>query len=486
MIAIVLVAQNRTALTAEILPTGDAAADVLLVEHAKHEWLLTGHYSRFDFHHPGPFFFELRRLGEWLAGDAVPGPFNGDLLGVLIGNALFIGIGSAAAALLAGAGWQACAAAIATAIVVLVQAGRDSALSDTWMPSVVVVPFFAFVLLLAQVARGRVRLLPATTLCAGALAHGYVVLLPIVALALPLATATGLRRRTRRGGTVPRWIVPTSVVIAVVFAMPPLIDVVLHFPGNLGRIVATSLATPAGPGRSWSAALRFVAQYWTDLATLPAAVAFVAVLLGLTHRPSHEPLAAILGVIVLLTAALVVIVKRAPDELYPYIARFYLGAPLALECAAIALAIGRLSRRGARNAAAALAILGLGVAARADLGGRERGDPSLRVLTTAIQRDARAHGFDTVELAFEPDDRWPVAAGLLVDLGRQGEQACVAAADWGVLFTPERLCRARGEAARYVVVPPDACGTTCLARTEDAGIMLSSGERAAGATAASD
>jgi hypothetical protein len=251
VIASVLVVQNHSALTTEILPTGDAAADVLLVESAQHRWLLTGHYSRFDFNHPGPFFFELRRLGEWLAGDLVPGAYNGDLLGVLIGNALFVGIGSAAAALLAGSGWNAGAAAAAAVLLVLRQVGSGGLLSDTWMPSVLVAPFFAFVLLLGHVARGRVRLLPATTFCAGALAHGYVVLLPIVALVLPVAAATGLRRRLRRGATVPRWVLPAALVVALAFAAPALLDVALHFPGNLGRIVATTLGTPGDASRSW-------------------------------------------------------------------------------------------------------------------------------------------------------------------------------------------------------------------------------------------
>jgi hypothetical protein len=231
---------------------------------------------------------------------------------------------------------------------------------------------------------------------------------------------------------------------------------------------------------------RFVAQYWLSLAPVPAFVATVAGLVELAHRPSRRALTAMLETILLLTAALVVVVARAPGELYPFIGRFYVGAPLALECAAIALAIGRLTPRMAQGTAAALSAVVALVAVRGDLASRARGDPSLRLLTAAIQQDARSRGVTAVELAFQPDDLWPTAAGLLVDLGREGTRACVAAPDWGVLFTPERLCDGGSGGERYVVVKPEACEPTCLARTQRAGVALSTEERDAGASTASN
>lgn len=471
----VLVLCNRNALRADVVPSGDAAADVLLVDHAKHQWLLTGHYSRFDFHHPGPFFFELRHLAERLAGGALPGPYNAHLAGVLFGNALFIGLGGAAAATLAGGGWNALGAGLAAVILVLSQAGPGGRLSDTWMPNVLIAPFFAFVLLAAQVARGRLRRLPVATFCAGALAHGYVLLLPIVGVAWPAAIAAGVHRRMRDGRTVQRAIVLCTVAIVVLFALPLLADIILHFPGNPGLIVARTLHAPApDTPRSWAAALRFVAQYWLDLAPLPAAIAGLAALPVLSRPAARRELGALVATIALVSVLLVVIAKRAPDALYAYIGRFYFGAPLALESAAIALALAAARARTARLAACGLAIVLAVVAARTDLAGTELGDPSLRVLTTAIRDDARAHGVDTIELAFSPDEQWPAAAGLLVDLMRAGESACVVAPCWEVLFTPERLCPERAVGRRYVVVSAAACSTGCLARSPRSGVVVAS------------
>jgi len=45
-------------LKAEEMPISDFAADLLLERKIDdHGYLLTGHYSRFKFNHPGPFFF---------------------------------------------------------------------------------------------------------------------------------------------------------------------------------------------------------------------------------------------------------------------------------------------------------------------------------------------------------------------------------------------------------------------------------------------
>ena len=249
LLAAILVTHNWPVLTAEILPSGDAAADMLLVDRANHDWLLTGHYSRFDFNHPGPFFLYLRHVAERLAGDVLPGPYNAHLLAVLGGVALFLGMGAAAAAGLAGGGWPGVAAALATLAVVLIQGQRGGMLHSAWMPDVLVAPFFAFVLLLAETARGRVWLLPAATFCGGALAHGYVLLLPIVGVAWPLATVLGLRcyrQRNPLARALPVWAIAGSLAIILLFAAPPLLDVLLHPPGNLARIAAAAWSAQIG------------------------------------------------------------------------------------------------------------------------------------------------------------------------------------------------------------------------------------------------
>src|SRR5271165_5126166 len=74
---------NVQLFTKPIVEHSDFAANSLLVQQAKHFKLLTGHYSRWFFHHPGPAFLYLFALGEFLFHDVlhiVPAPYNGQLL----------------------------------------------------------------------------------------------------------------------------------------------------------------------------------------------------------------------------------------------------------------------------------------------------------------------------------------------------------------------------------------------------------------------
>jgi hypothetical protein len=60
---------NWSSLAAHIFPAGDFAADMLLTNRISDEgYLLVGHYSRWGFNHPGPFWFYYNWLTELLLG----------------------------------------------------------------------------------------------------------------------------------------------------------------------------------------------------------------------------------------------------------------------------------------------------------------------------------------------------------------------------------------------------------------------------------
>ncbi|HSH37959.1 MAG TPA: hypothetical protein VK993_04165, partial [Chthoniobacterales bacterium] len=61
----------------------DSAADSLSIIRAKQFAQLYGSYSQWQFHHPGPAFFYLHALGEWILFDLLgiaPAPFNAQVL----------------------------------------------------------------------------------------------------------------------------------------------------------------------------------------------------------------------------------------------------------------------------------------------------------------------------------------------------------------------------------------------------------------------
>src|SRR5438270_2158101 len=62
----VLCVRNRFLFTTRLYEQGDAGANSILIEQAKHFTLLTGNYSREHFHHPGPAYLYVQAAGEYL------------------------------------------------------------------------------------------------------------------------------------------------------------------------------------------------------------------------------------------------------------------------------------------------------------------------------------------------------------------------------------------------------------------------------------
>lgn len=77
--------------------SGDLALDILLIEQGREHWLLTGHhtseYFRFDteygLYHLGPFFLDVRLLGELLFENLTGSRFGGQLIGIFLCAAMF-------------------------------------------------------------------------------------------------------------------------------------------------------------------------------------------------------------------------------------------------------------------------------------------------------------------------------------------------------------------------------------------------------------
>ena len=88
-----LVASNWAAVNTINYEVGDLAANSLLIQDAKSLRLLTGHYSRLGFNHPGPAILYVLASGElvfydWL--NIVKSPFSGQLVAVAFYNAIWM------------------------------------------------------------------------------------------------------------------------------------------------------------------------------------------------------------------------------------------------------------------------------------------------------------------------------------------------------------------------------------------------------------
>ncbi|MGF1445691.1 MAG: hypothetical protein ACFBRM_05765 [Pikeienuella sp.] len=282
---------------ADVLPRGDFAADLLLADAiSRGEPLLTGHYSRFGFNHPGPGFFylswPLAELGR-AAGLSASGAWHLAAVLVNAGFAVLLawiatrleGIRPTAAVLALGAA----AAALAFGI------GAGS----VWMPDRIVLPFACLMLALIGAARGELSLLIVAAGLTGLLVHGYILM---VAVAVPLwlgVAAYALSRQAFRDRRAAFKAAGVSLLIAGLLALPILLEALLTTPSNFGRIldatgafderaapsaVLAFLANAAGHGLPWGLAFavplvlcapRVATASWSALALLAAVAGLV-------------------------------------------------------------------------------------------------------------------------------------------------------------------------------------------------------------------
>jgi hypothetical protein len=359
LVLAVLLVRNAFLFTTPEYEDADMGANSILIEQARRFTLLVGHYSREHFNEPGPAFLYVQAWGESLFYDAlhlVPTAWNGQLIGLYALNALF-----AASVVVVGYGWtRSIGGATATlAAVALLGALHPTAFSSDWMPYVFVPAYLAFVVAIASVAAGRSQDCWLAALAGWFLIHGYAAFLLFVPVLAVAAVAAVLWRRWRENVKAGKsgiertlfspparrvWI-PVAAISAV-FALPMVIELALHWPGNFVKYFTyTSSAKPVmfSPVQL----VRYVLWFWWPHEHAWAlAVVLVAAAALATWRLPSGPLrrfcVALLAADALSTVMFLAYAKDAADSLTNYyIDYFYWTAPL-LAVLVIVLALTEL------------------------------------------------------------------------------------------------------------------------------------------------
>jgi hypothetical protein len=507
LVLAVLLVRNAFLFSTPEYEDADMGANSILIEQARRFTLLVGHYSREHFNEPGPAFLYVQAWGESVFYDAlhlVPTPWNGQLIGLYALNALF-----AASVVAVGYGWTRSirGAAATLAVVALLGALHPTIFSSDWMPYVFVPAYFAFVVAIASVAAGRTQDCWLAALAGWFLIHGYAAFLLFVPVLAVAAVAAVLWRRWRENVKAGKsgiertlyspparrvWI-PVAAISAV-FALPMVIELALHWPGNFGKYFSyTSSAKPVivTPVQL----VRYVLWFWWPHEHAWAlAVAGVAAAAVATWRLRSGPLrrfcGALLAADALSTVMFLGYAKDAADSLTNYyIGYFYWTAPLlavlVIALAATELMPGRVAAVAATCAAVAAATaFAVAPLTRFNLAHVDPETPS----TTGIVTDPTL-GPGTAFLAQQADGRplvlrfengaWPAVTGLLVQAERTGVTACVADPGWAFMMTQQFICtpaELRDGAPFYVYQPgPVPPGITVVYRLRR-GIVTAGGK----------
>jgi hypothetical protein len=244
---VVLLFINRALFTTIIHAYSDFAANALQIDRAKRFHELLGNYSRWGFHHPGPAFMYIFALGEALFRDLlhlVPGEMNAHILTAVLFNTAFL-FGTIAILARHCRSRLFVPAALAVSLFFIDIVNRaipGAAMLSIWMPHVLMFCFLFFAAVCASVAVGEISKLPLLALSGLMLIHGHAAQPLFVGALSLLAIITVGYRRSREVGLreflrLNRRPIALSVLLAIVFATPVVLDVVLHKPSNVDAIL---------------------------------------------------------------------------------------------------------------------------------------------------------------------------------------------------------------------------------------------------------
>jgi hypothetical protein len=220
---------------------GDAAILEAAIRRVAHGTQLLGPYSRFGFKQPGPAYFFVQAPFYWAGRGSARALYLGALcinLGAAIGSVLVVRrfLGEPAAR------WA--AIVVGSFLVVLTPA----LLADPWNPYVLALPLLLTALLSGAAAAGSGAAASGAVVVGSYLVQTHLATGPTIVALFAVAGVVRLGMRlTGRGGGDRRWLYPgrrrlalglgAAVALAVLW-VPPLVEQAIHSPGNL-----TALAT---------------------------------------------------------------------------------------------------------------------------------------------------------------------------------------------------------------------------------------------------
>ncbi|CAM3362362.1 hypothetical protein BST27_19870 [Mycobacterium intermedium] len=461
---VLLLLRNRDLFTRAIYEAGDPASNSMLTIEAKHFELLTGHYSRVGFHHPGPAYFYIQAVGEWLFHDVlhiVPAAYNGQVIAIMALNA----------ALLAGAltvlySWLRSATAVlaAAGVMLIFLAEHSQLVCSTWIPHACFAPFLLLLFAGASVAAGRLRHLWIMVLAGSLLVHGhaeFLVLVPVLALAVLIPQRRNLLSHRRE--------VLIATGVLALFLTPIVLNEILHWPGEIAKYITYGHRAPNPP----LDAARFVVQFW-GTKPLPGTAFMIALFAGtfLLVRALPKAQARDYGrrlwwVTVAGTGLFGFYSWYGVDQLHAsYIGTFSFALPLALLMLGSSALVVLISaqrqvwlRRLPVVAAASALVVGLWMASTSPALHRDHDDLA-GVPAALTYLNAHAHG-RPILLETRTDESWADALALALAISRDGKRACLTQDRWRLRTTPEFMCNsqdlargARFTLSRVLPVPP--------------------------------
>jgi hypothetical protein len=470
---VLVTAINWRLFVTPLIEGGDTAVNAIQVQNAKHFHELLGNYSRWHFHHPGPFFFYVFGAGEAILYDllhVVPAPLNGEYIAEIFLSVTFLFL---AIYIFYDNIRRPLLPALAVLVSVLFLYAVDTALPGSamvslWPPYMSIFCFLLFAASCASLASGRWKHIPLMALSGMILIHAHVAqLLFVTVLGASGFSVAVLREVEQRKSAatlrVYKHHLAAAVAIIALFLFPIATDWAIHHPNNIHQIriylrqhhgehnslrvillytasFFTYYVTPEAPLSRPAASLRdlinpasFVGIYWCSFIS-----ALFAALLLHFRSGAKVPLFIkfIFYEIALIAALFFYWSWRIAGPMYTFNGYFFFSvqllALLAFSCLISGSVFIRLPRKHSIALACALAAPLLLVA------GVKEAEPTESDVLRVVSLIKAKHLQGEPKLIVQAE-RWPVAAGVASYLQRSGVRFCIESS-WEFMFGPALTC----------------------------------------------
>ena len=464
--------QNFYALGNHLTPEGDMAADMLLVDLIRDQgYLLVGHYSRWGFNHPGPFWFYLSYFFEQLLAFSPLWRYQIWFSCNLLVTAILI---SGAAIALSFYFFRKINIGFALFFAATAMGFLGLEVTWLWMPWRIVLPYLCFALTILYLLEGARLAIPISVFLTGILIHGYITMPLFTVPFLGVALWLGHRKTgflLGKGAAPYRW---GALALIVLFAFPIVLDALGPAPTNLSRMLNAQRSFRSAPKPGLQECIAFaisLLRFNENRLGWFAAFGLLLLIPAWTSVPQEHRLRmrSVLILCGIVTALVFGYYPRTPSPLFPFVAQFYVVIPLLFLTTLGALAfqpVGTLASPARQMGWAFFRILpplSLSVALLSVPGrpGPESPGEDIRQLSRAL---VSFRGGEVVSLNLPEQELWPTLTGVILELARQGVPACSARRTLERIVTPGHVCAA-DRFPDVDLIRKDSCHGDCFAES---------------------
>ncbi len=446
---------NWTLFSLPYAETSDYAVTGLQVWRASRFEEFLGPYSRFHFNHPGPIFLYIYALGEqvfWF----LQAPFGRYLLTQLTLNFACVLAAMHSVYVSGRARYEPALLFVCYLLALRTMPGFIHA--DVWGAAVIIAPGLAFLMSASAFARGRFELLPLVTIPATLLVQQHVstiaIVFPIGALAILAGCWVVFKRKPGRGEKRPGWR-DRKIALLIGLGVPliafslPLYQQMSAVDGNLSKLFRFFYGGEASVLQAEKDAARFVFGFYSrplpGLGDIDPFLAFgiviacSAILVWRQRDRLFPALFLFLGLILSLYAARRIVGEMMEYLLwieYSFVSLFYFIVLLLLISV-----FGWVARLLKKRETAVPVLLAVALPVLV-LQSYRVPDPEFNPvpgqMLNALKPDPHRM-YEIVINAGPHHDQWPVAAGVLLKMVREGCRVCVPDG-WTFMFGESMRC----------------------------------------------